>query len=257
MNFILMSFLAGLFTWLITALGALLVFIVKKSNEKFISFSIGLGGGIMLASSFFSLILPAISYAEESKKTVWLICGIGFILGFILIAIFDNILSVLENRRNNKKNSKTNILLILAITFHNIPEGMAIGVAFATAFLETGSAGLNAAIILTVGIGIQNFPEGMAISLPLASNGTSKIKAFLIGALSAIVEPIGAVLGAVLVYLIKDILPVVLLLAASAMIYVVVEELIPIGKNQNSSKISTIGFMIGFSIMMILDLAFN
>ena len=243
MNFILMSFLAGLFTWLITALGALLVFIVKKSNEKFISFSIGLGGGIMLASSFFSLILPAISYAEESKKTVWLICGIGFILGFILIAIFDNILSVLENRRNNNKNSKTNI--------------MAIGVAFATAFLETGSAGLNAAIILTVGIGIQNFPEGMAISLPLASNGTSKIKAFLIGALSAIVEPIGAVLGAVLAYLIKDILPVVLLLAASAMIYVVVEELIPIGKNQNSSKISTIGFMIGFSIMMILDLAFN
>lgn len=238
---------ASIFTWGLTALGSLMVFFVRKQNENIISSLFGFGGGVMVAASFFSLLKPSIDMAIELKQIDWLIVGIGFLVGGLIIFLIDYLFSKL-NKKNNGKINKG--LLITAITIHNIPEGMAIGVAVGSALFS--NVGYEAAIMLAIGIGLQNFPEGLAVSLPLKADGMNSRKAFMYGQLSGIVEPISAILGLLLVYLIKPILPFVLAVAAGTMIYVVIEELIPSCKN---NKYCTIGFMVGFVIMMILDVA--
>lgn len=250
--FILYAFLAGLGTWLITALGSSLVFFIKSENKKILSLIMGLGAGIMISASFFSLIMPSLEQLESSGKSN-LEAIIGFFCGGIFLFVFDLFLSKFEKKKNNDKSNK---LLFLAITLHNIPEGLAIGVAFGLALDSNMSTDLINAFLLALGIGLQNFPEGLAISLPLKQNGMSKRKAFSYGQLSAIVEPISAILGVILIYFVEMILPFVLCFASGAMLYVVVEELIPNGKISKDDKMCTLGIIFGFVIMMFLDLLF-
>ncbi len=253
MKYAIYSLLAGGFTWLMTIIGSMFVFGIKTTKNKLISLLLGLGGGIMIAASVFSLIIPAIEYCNDLNKAPWLICTVGFIFGILLIISLDVFLSKKEQTTNIEKN---NLLFVLAIIFHNIPEGLAIGVAFGSIPLGIENGAISSAIMLAVGIGLQNLPEGAAISIPLAAKGMNKKKAFLIGALSAIVEPISAILGALLVIIVTNILPLMLLMAASAMIYVVVDEIIPTSRSYHS-KFTTLGIMLGFIIMMVLDLAFG
>ncbi len=260
-NNLLWTILATTFTWGLTALGAATVFFFKKVNHKVMSFMFGFGAGVMIAASFFSLLMPGIELSENLNQTTWLIIGLGFFAGSIFILIIDLTLPHMHIDKNTPEGLKSNfsrkLLLILAITLHNIPEGMAIGVAFGASSLNIEGATIYSAIILALGIGIQNFPEGMAVSLPLVSDGMKKSKAFFYGQASGIVEPLSAILGLILVTFVRKILPFVLASAAGAMIYVVVEELIPSGKNNTESKLGTIGAIIGFMIMMILDLSLS
>lgn len=254
-----MAFLATLFTWGVTAVGAGIVFIFKNISKKIMSLMFGFGAGIMIAASFFSLILPAIEFCEELSQLSYLVVTSGVIFGGLLIFIIDLILPHMHIEKEEPEGIKTNIskklLLVLAITLHNIPEGLAIGVAFGTVMHNIEGATIWSAWILAIGIGLQNFPEGMAVSVPLRSEGVSRKKAFFFGQASGMVEPISAIIGVVLVTFIKPILPFILGFAAGAMIYVVVEELIPSGKTSKSDKYGTIGVMLGFVIMMFLDLA--
>lgn len=236
---ILYALIAGLITFLITVLGSSLVFIFKKPNKNIMDSFISISAGIMLSASFFSLINPALKQSEELNMIPYIIVPFFILLGCILLSI-------------GCKGKNKNLLLITSITLHNIPEGLAIGVAF-------GSIGkystLTSACLLALGIGIQNFPEGSAVSLPLIRSGYSKLKAFIIGGLSASVEPISAVIGALLVIKVKTLLPIFLSLAAGAMIYVVILELIPESQTNKHKKIMSILTIIGFCIMMFLDLA--
>lgn len=257
-NYILLAFLATLMTYLLTMLGALSVFLFKKVNEKIMSFMFGFGAGVMIAASFFSLILPALNQVKNDSYG-WIIIVLGFLSGGLFILLIDIFMPHLHINSNKcegvkcKVNKK--ILLILSITLHNIPEGMAIGVAFASAFLNVPGSTYISALMLAIGIGLQNIPEGMAISLPLRTEGTSRKKAFLYGQASGIVEPISGIVGAILVSIISNILPFILCFASGAMIYVVAEELIPSGKTNEKNKFGTIGVIIGFTIMMALDIA--
>ena len=253
MEYLLYSFLAGMFTWILTILGSMSVYSVKCSNKNLIALFLGFGGGVMIAASFFSLLLPAIDYCNVLKYQSWLICIIGFIIGVLIILLIDHILSKKERLDETNKN---NTLMVLAVIIHNIPEGLAIGVAFGSIAVGVTSSNLVAAIMLAVGIGLQNFPEGAAISIPLASTGMSKHKAFLIGALSAIVEPLAALLGAILVSIVELALPLVLVIAAAIMIFVVIDEIISVSHTYHK-RLTSIGFIIGFIIMMMLDLAFS
>lgn len=251
--FILYAFLAGLGTWFITALGGSLVFFIKSENKKILSLVMGLGAGIMIAASFFSLILPSLEQLESSGRSN-IEAILGFFFGGIFLFIFDLFLGKIEKKK--KISDKSNKLLFLAITLHNIPEGLAIGVAFGLALGSSSEASLINAFLLALGIGLQNFPEGLAISLPLKQNGMCKKKAFMYGQLSAIVEPISAILGVILIYFVEMILPFVLCFASGAMLYVVVEELIPNGKLSKDDKMCTLGIIFGYVIMMFLDLLF-
>ena len=226
------------------------------------SFMFGFGAGVMIAASFFSLILPALNQLEENNgKNTWLIIVGGFLTGGLFILLIDLLMPHLHINSVQTEGIKTKfskkILLVLSITLHNIPEGMAIGVAFASAFLDIPGSTYISASMLAIGIGLQNIPEGMAISLPLRTEGVSRKKAFFYGQASGIVEPISGVLGAILVSFIKDLLPFVLCFASGAMIYVVAEELIPSGKTNEKNKFGTIGVMVGFGIMMALDIALS
>ena len=241
LNPIIQSLLAGLMTFSITALGAALVFLVKNINKNIMNILLSISAGIMLSSSFFSLINPALSNAESLNMNAWLICSLGIIMGCLLLFICDKIYS---NKNNN---------LILSITLHNFPEGLAIGIAFGAAAL--GNQTILSALMLAVGIGIQNFPEGSAISFPLYRDGYSKFKSFLIGALSAIVEPVAAVLGALIVGKFLVILPICLSFAAGAMLYVTVVELIPESMTSKKKELMALYLVIGFIIMMMLDVA--
>lgn len=233
------AFIASLMTFLITVAGSSLVFVFKKPNKNILDSMLSISAGIMLSASFFSLINPALSLSKELNMIPYIIVPLFILIGCILLNLGCN-------------NKNKNLLLITSITLHNIPEGLAIGVAF-------GSIGkystLTSAFLLALGIGIQNFPEGSAISLPLRRNGYSRIKAFLIGGLSAIVEPISAVIGSLLVIKVKTLLPIFLSLAAGAMIYVVILELIPESQTNKHKRLMAILTIIGFSIMMLLDLA--
>lgn len=255
------TIIATIFTWGMTALGACTIFLFKKVNNAIMSFMFGFGAGVMIAASFFSLILPGMELAGNLSQNVWLILGLGFLTGSLFILLIDLFLPHMHIDKSKPEGVKTKlsqkILLILAITLHNIPEGMAIGVAFGAANLSIGGATLLSAIVLAVGIGLQNFPEGMAVSLPLVSDGMTKKKAFFFGQASGIVEPISAIIGYALVSSVRTILPFILAFAAGAMIYVVAEELIPSGKSESESKNGTIGVVIGFTIMMILDIALS
>lgn len=263
---IIQAFIAGLFTWGMTALGASLVFFTKKINYTLLDSMMGFAAGVMIAASIWSLLLPAINMAEEQGYIGWIPAVIGFLLGGIFLRICDYFLPHLhiglpkDEAEGIPTDWRRSTLLVLAITLHNIPEGLAIGVLFGAA-IQTLDLGMNMslalapAIALAIGIGIQNFPEGLAISMPLRRDGMSTGKSFWYGQLSGVVEPVSAVLGAAAVILIQPILPYALAFAAGAMIYVVIEELIPESQMHGNTDIATLGTMIGFSVMMVLDVA--
>jgi zinc transporter, ZIP family len=252
---------ATLFTWFVTALGASLVFIFKSINKKVLNAMLGFASGVMIAASFWSLLAPSIEMAEAANMIAWIPAVVGFLAGGAFLLAVDKLLPHLhigfpiEKAEGVKTGWQRSVLLVLAITLHNIPEGLAVGVAFGAVAANLPSASLAGAIALAIGIGIQNFPEGAAVSVPLRREGFSRIKSFLYGQASGIVEPIAGVLGAVAVIAMKPILPYALSFAAGAMIYVVVEELIPESQQGTSSDVATIGAMLGFAIMMVLDVA--
>lgn len=247
LNPIIQTILATLFTYFITALGASLVFFVKRINKTFMDGMLGLASGIMIASSFFSLLLPALNISDELNIN-YILLIIGFIIGGLFLYISDRIYDKI-NKNNSKKRS---FLLTLSITLHNIPEGMAIGVAFGSVLYGTTS--LLSAWAIAIGIGIQNFPEGSAISMPLKRDGYSNKKAFFIGQLSGIVEPLSGLIGVLIVTKIKLLLPFLLSFAAGAMIYVVSKELIPESQTNKNKNLMALFTIIGFSIMMVLDI---
>ncbi|MFA6738937.1 MAG: ZIP family metal transporter [Bacilli bacterium] len=257
------ALLATLFTWGLTALGAGLVFFFKTINRKALNLMLGFAGGVMVAASFWSLLSPAIDLAEEMGSISWLVAAIGFIMGGLFLFLLDRFMPHMhlgaKQAEGSKSSLKRSILLVLSITLHNIPEGLAVGVAFGAVAAGIPGAGLMGAVALAIGIGLQNFPEGAAVSVPLRREGLSRWKSFLYGQASGLVEPISGVLGALLVIAIRPILPYALAFAAGAMIYVVVEELIPEAQcgspDGSGADRATIGFMIGFALMMMLDVA--
>ena len=251
--YIKMALFATIFTWAVTALGALIVFLFKNISKKIMEFMLGFGAGVMIAASIFSLIIPGIDLANEMNQISYIVIGLGVLTGGLTIFIID---IFIDKKLNDKIKSKSNLLLVLAITLHNIPEGLAIGVAFGAAMYNSEIA-LLSAWTLAIGIGLQNFPEGMAVSLPLKTDGLSSKKAFFYGQLSGMVEPISAIIGVILISIVRPILPFILGFAAGAMIYVVAEELIPSSKSTSSSKFGVTGVLIGFVIMMVLDIALS
>ena len=258
---IVQALFATLFTWGVTALGAAFVFINKTVNRKLMVAMLGFAAGVMIAASFFSLLLPAIDMAEASGVPGWLPAVVGFLAGGLFLWVIDKILPHLHQgfRTDQAEGVKTNwqrsVLLVMAITLHNIPEGLAVGVAFGAVAAGIPSASLTGAIALALGIGLQNFPEGMAVSMPLRGEGLSRWRAFLMGQASGIVEPIAGVLGALAVLLVRPLLPYALSFAAGAMIYVVIEELIPESQRDTNTDIATLGAMGGFALMTFLDVA--
>lgn len=257
LNPILQALLATIFTWGITTLGAATVFLFKKVNKNVMDALLGSAAGVMIAASFWSLLSPAIEMAENLKMIAWLITSIGFLSGGVLLFVGDRIFDFFEiEEKKEKRNSlKRCFMLIFSITLHNIPEGLAVGVAFGSLAYGIEGTNLAAASVLAIGIGLQNFPEGMAVSLPLLREKYSKKKAFFYGQLSGIVEPISAVIGALLVLKIQTILPFLLAFAAGAMIYVVVQELIPESQTNEKKDLMAFFTLIGFVIMMVLDVA--
>ena len=241
------SLLAGIFTWFVTLLGASLVFFFKETNTKLMNLTLGLSAGIMLSASIFSLIMPALEIAN------YITVSIGIIVGAIVILLGEKIYEKLL-KTSKKDSKKRSFLLITAIFLHNIPEGLILGLSFASLFYNINGVTLASSLMLTLGIGIQNFPEGTAVALPLKREGYSNKLAFFIGQLSGIVEPIFAVIGAALSTYIKSLLPYLLAGAAGAMFYVIICELIPESGKKNR-EFSTIVTIIGFIVMMILDIA--
>ncbi len=257
------ALLAGLFTWGLTALGAAMVFMTKEIDRKILDTMLGFAAGVMIAASYWSLLAPAIQMSEGLGVPVWFPPMVGFLLGGIFLGGIDKILPHLhlgfpiEEAEGIKTSFRRSTLLILAVTLHNIPEGLAVGVAFGAVAAGFPSATLPVAIALAIGIGIQNFPEGLVISIPLRGEGMSRFKSFWYGQLSGIVEPIASVIGAVAVIMVKPILPYALSFAAGAMIFVVVEELIPESQRGKNTDLATLGAMVGFTVMMVLDVAFG
>jgi len=275
-NPVLAALLGTLFTYGVTAIGASLVFMFKDVPKKVFNGLLGFSAGVMIAASFWSLLNPGIGLAEEIQLeytkgtfafilfTPWLQAVLGFLSGGLFILLIDKYLPhehIESHHQEGLPSSwRRSVLLVLAITLHNIPEGLAVGVAFGYAASAFGtsvgaSAAIGGAVALAIGIGLQNFPEGAAVSIPLRREGMSRKKAFAIGQFSGMVEPLAGVLGAFLALSMRQILPYSLSFAAGAMIYVVVEELIPESQMLNTTKIATIGAMIGFSVMMMLDVA--
>jgi ZIP family zinc transporter len=258
---VLQALIATLFTWFVTALGAALVFFFKAINRKVLDGMLGFAAGVMIAASYWSLLAPAIEMAEGSSLPAWVPATSGFLMGGLFLYIADKIIPHLHlgfpmaEAEGPKTSWHRSILLVLAITLHNIPEGLAVGVAFGALASDLPSATMAGAVALALGIGIQNFPEGAAVSVPLRREGFSRLKSFWYGQASGMVEPIAGVLGAAAVILIKPILPYALAFAAGAMIYVVVEELIPESQLEKNTDIATMGAMGGFAVMMTLDVA--
>ncbi|MEJ5283807.1 MAG: ZIP family metal transporter [Brevinematia bacterium] len=254
-----LTIISTLFTWGVTALGALTVIFFKKINQKFLDTMLGFAAGVMIAASFWSLLEPAIELSKNNPLPVWFPPAAGFLLGAITLRIIDSILphlhleTPIEEKEGIKTRLSKSILLILAITIHNIPEGLAIGVAFGAVSHGIEGASTFGALALAIGIGLQNFPEGMAIAFPIRRDGNSRLKSFFYGQLSGIVEPIAAIIGYYSVAYSRFILPYALSFAAGAMIYVVVEEVIPEAERNKNTDIATIGAILGFTIMMILD----
>lgn len=253
-NYTILALYATIFTWLITALGSATVFFFKKINKNIMDASLGIAAGIMMSASFWSLLNPAIENAKILNQTPWIIVSIGFILGGLFIFITDKVFQKKLSKKNKKQ--KGIMLMILSITMHNIPEGLAVGIAFGSIKYNIGTANLTSAIMLALAIGLQNFPEGSAISLPLRREKYSRFKSFLYGTLSAIVEPIFGVVGAILTLKINNLMPILLSFAAGAMIYVIIQELIPESQTNENKSLMAIFTIIGFTVMMILDTAF-
>ena len=257
LNHVFQALIAGTFTWGITALGALVVCFFKEMNRKVLDTILGFSAGVMIAASFWSLLAPSIDLSAELGYIAWLLPALGFIIGGIFVLVSDKFLDkTLKNKTDSRGTSslKRVILLVSAITIHNIPEGMAIGVAFGGIASNIPGVTSIGALMLALGIGIQNFPEGAAVSLPLRSEGYTRFKSFMIGQASALVEPISAVIGAILVIYIRSLLPFLLAFAAGAMITVVARELLPESVKENKN-LATFGLITGFILMMILDVA--
>lgn len=252
---------AGLFTWAVTAFGAAVVFGCSQINRKFLDAMLGFSGGVMLAASYWSLLAPAIRISEHGPFPVWFPPATGFLMGGATLWCLDKLLPhlhlgfPLEEAEGPRTSFQRAILLVTAITLHNIPEGLAIGVAFGGVMSGVPSTSLSAAITLTIEIGLQNFPEGVAVSMPLRADGLSRWKSFWYGQLSAAVEPIAAITGAWAVIMVAPVLPFALSFAAGAMVFVVVEELIPESHRNGNVDLSTLSLMIGFTVMMVLDVA--
>lgn len=253
------ALLASLFTWGVTALGAAMVFFFKTINKKVLDGMLGFAAGVMIAASFWSLLAPSIDLSEAMGLPKWLPPLAGFIAGGAFLRLIDMFLPHLhiggERAEGPKTSWKKTVLLALAVTLHNIPEGLAVGVGFGAVAAAIPSANLSGALALALGIGLQNFPEGAAVSIPLRREGFSRVKSFWYGQASGIVEPIAAVAGAALVGTMRPLLPYALSFAAGAMIFVVVEEVIPEAQSSGNSNIATLGSMLGFATMMFLDVA--
>ena len=261
LNPIVQALLATLFTWGLTALGAAGVLIHKQVNRKLLVSMLGFAAGVMIAASFWSLLAPAIAMMEDTDIPGWLPAVVGFLAGGAFLFAVDKILPHLHlgfpmsEKEGIETSWQRSVLLVLAITLHNFPEGLAVGVAFGAAAAGMPTATLAGAIALAIGIGLQNFPEGLAVSMPLRGEGLSRWKSFMLGQASGAVEPVAGVLGAAAVLLMRPILPYALSFAAGAMIYVVIEELIPESQRGDNTDIATVGAMAGFAVMMFLDVA--
>lgn len=257
------ALLAGTFTWAVTALGAALVLFTPHVGQKPLDAMEGFAAGVMIAASYWSLLAPAIEMSADGPMPIWLSPALGFLVGGVFLWALDKLLPHLhrgrpvEEAEGIKTSWERNFLLILAITLHNIPEGLAVGVAFGAAAQNLPAASLPAALALTLGIGLQNFPEGLAVSLPLRREGASRWKSFSSGQASALVEPPAAVLGAAVVLLAQPALPFLMSFAAGAMVFVVVEELIPESHRSPNHDLATLAALAGFVVMMVLDLAFR
>lgn len=260
-NHIFQALLATLFTWLLTALGAAVVFFFRDIKRTVLDGMLGFAAGVMIAASFWSLLAPAIDMSEQMGMPGWIPAVTGFLSGGAFLLFVDRLMHRIDIPTPkdiadiNSRSWHRSILLVLAITLHNIPEGLAVGVAFGALSHNIPSASLTGAIALAVGIGIQNFPEGTAVSVPLRREGLPVGKSFWWGQLSGLVEPVAGVLGAALVIFVRPLLPYALAFAAGAMIFVAVKELIPESHTENSYNIATIGAMLGFAVMMSLDVA--
>ena len=256
------ALLAGSFTWGMTAAGAGLVFLCGGLNRRLLDWMLGVAAGVMIAASFWSLLAPALEMSEGGRLPVWFPALVGFLLGGIALRGIDLVLPHLhpgapdDETEGVKTEWQRSVLLVLAITLHNIPEGLAVGVAFGAVAAGYPSATLAGAVALAIGIGIQNFPEGAAVSMPLRRDGLSRTRAFWYGQLSAVVEPVAAVIGAAVVFFAQPLLPYALAFAAGAMIFVVVEELVPESQRGGNGDLATMGVMAGFAVMMVLDVAF-
>jgi len=261
LNPIVQGLIATTFTWMLTALGAAGVFLAREINRRMLDTMLGFASGVMIAASFWSLLAPAIDLAEDMGGFGWMEAAIGFLLGGVFLYAVDKLLPHLhiglpiEQAEGIRTSWQRSVLLVLAITLHNFPEGLAVGVAFGAAAIGIPQATIAGAIALAIGIGIQNFPEGLAVAAPLRREGISAKKSFLMGQASGMVEPIAGVLGAAAVYFIRPILPYALAFAAGAMMYVVIEELIPEAQMNKNTDLPTVGAMLGFVVMMTLDVA--
>lgn len=258
---IVQALFATLFTWGVTALGAAFVFFFKRVGNTVLDFMLGFAAGVMIAASFWSLLAPGIEMAEAMGVVPWVPAVVGFLLGGGFLYGLDKAIPHLHvgletsAAEGPPSSLHRSILLVLAITLHNIPEGLAVGVAFGALAYDLGSASLAGAIALALGIGIQNFPEGVSVAVPLRREGFSRGRAFWYGQLSGVVEPVAGVLGAALVIAMRPVLPYALSFAAGAMMYVVVEELIPESQQHGETDLATIGALGGFTVMMLLDVA--
>ena len=259
---VLQALIGTLFTWGVTALGASMVFFFKEINRRVLDLMLGFAAGVMLAASYWSLLAPALELAEGIYNIpAWVPAAAGFLLGAVFLRISDRLIPHLhlgmprEDAEGPKTSWHRSVLLVFAITLHNIPEGLAVGVAFGAVGADIPGASTAAAMALALGIGIQNFPEGAAVSVPLRRENFSRWKCFFYGQISGIVEPIFGVLGALLVILMRPILPYALAFAAGAMVYVVIEELIPEAHENKNIDLATMGAIVGFIVMMSLDVA--
>lgn len=255
LNPILQALIATLFTWGVTAIGASLVFFFKNVNKTFMDAMLGFAAGVMIAASFWSLLSPSIEMATNLNMIPWLVAFLGIMCGGLLLFVGDKLYDYFDQKKNKSSGFKRSVMLITSITLHNIPEGLVVGVAFGSLIYGLEGATLMNACLLALGIGLQNFPEGTAVAVPLRREGLSRKKAFFYGQLSGIVEPIAGVIGALLVLKIRFLLPFLLAFAAGAMIYVVVQELIPESQTNKKKEVMAMFTLVGFSIMMILDIA--
>lgn len=258
---VMQAFLATCFTWAVTALGAAGVFLTREVNRRLLDTMLGFSAGVMIAASYWSLLAPAIEMSEQAGNRGWFAAAVGFLSGGFCLWLTDKLLPhlhpdrPLEQAEGLSSHWRKSILLVAAITLHNFPEGLAVGVAFGAVTQGLPSATLTGAVALAIGIGIQNFPEGLAVSMPLRREKISRLKSFWYGQISGIVEPLGGVLGALAVIVVQPLLPYALSFAAGAMIFVVAEELIPESQAAGDTDFPTVGVMIGFTIMMVLDVA--
>lgn len=259
-----LALVATLFTYSVTALGSALVFLFKNVKKNVMDAMLGFAAGVMIAASFFSLLEPAMEMAESLNMISWIVAFLGFFSGGLLLFIGDKVFNHIDKRISKNKNEEKStksfkrcLMLIFSITLHNIPEGLAVGVAFGSTAYGLNGATISSALLLAFGIGLQNFPEGTAVSVPLRREGMNRKKAFFWGQLSGIVEPISGVIGALLVLRIRTLLPFLLSFAAGAMIYVVIEELIPESQTNKKKDLMALFTLIGFSIMMTLDIALS